>query len=260
MTIDETEIKNSISLPKKDWRLQSLEKVSAPSFWEDFADRFSYRTTNPGFVVDGVTFFFGDAQGLLDVWKPPNSDAEDRFVEIMKYFVFEDVGRHHSCKWIVTSDGTPFRKDGHKGELLFKTAQRSTKGNKKKWVTIPILNISEDPNHKPEWDKLHHFVLAVERLAIEKWKEERRAFLREAKKTGALEKRQKEKKARRMMERTNRKMKTVSQARTVIQELEQYIKDVENGTATQSQVGDVYREMSTLMSLNKRVKTLFPKN
>lgn len=279
MTIDEEKLLEKITIPEKICGLQALSKTKTPDFWTGIVwryrgDMFGGRTRF--YQVDGVTFFYGTAEDLANL-QLSSEEAQERFEQVMEYFHSSQFSWHRPgpvCMWVVASDGTPFVKKVKRSYsskrsysqqeiiTLFHTAVPLEKRRKKEieaWATVSMLNVDGNPNHKPEWNDLHHFILTVERLTIEKWKEKRRAFVKEAKASGAMQKRKDERKARRMMERTKRKMKAVSKVRTVIQELEQYIKDIEDGTATQSQVGDVYRSISELMSINKRVKTLFPK-
>lgn len=226
----------------------------------------SYRHhTNKLFEIDGCRIFYGNRRDFQEqgagIVRAMGNDVA-MFVTIVDKLVEHDY-RNTSFWWALTPDGQPFIKK--KDDMFFTTTvlvPKRRKRDKQEWAKITMMD-AQNPElaqyRKPDWAEAHIVMMGAEKRVIDEWKRKRREFVREAKESGKWETKHKERKAKRIAERTNRKMKTCDQVRTVIQELEQYLEDVQNGTATQKQVGDIYHEMSTLMSLNKRVKTLFPK-
>lgn len=216
------------------------------------------------FEVDGVRLFYGTwaqfSQYLPITGKLTMERAREVFDRLQN-----NRNRHNynanavKYRFLVTPDGQLFVKAAE--DKFLRTAVEAGGGE----VAIRYLNdtfdLEDDELRKPEWALTHRWLITFQKRTFPaSWKKARREFIKEKKASGAWDEAKKKRMAKKLAERTDRKMKVCMQTKTVIDELEQYLKDIENGTATQVQVGRIYEEMTRLSSLNKRCKTLFKKS
>lgn len=232
-------------------------KTHTPSFWEYTYRWAQSRKTLWG--IEGAYFYQGSAGDVKNIIKHMTQTVPG-FVCKNQDLVLSRLGvsDYQSCNFVIAPDGQFFALTS--GSCFYRTAFPYGK----KDVAFRYLTARHDEDN----DKLRHASWGPTQALLETledilfpaaWKVARKEFLAEAKKSGTLAAAMERQKARRLANRTNRKMEVCMQTKDLIQELEQFLKDVNDGTATQRQVGQLYFSMNNLASLNRRLKTLFPK-
>ena len=89
------------------------------------------------------------------------------------------------------------------------------------------------------------------------WRIARDKYKKELKKSGTLEKRNQHEADKKYAERTNIRMKVATQTAKLRDELEIYLKCLNDESMTVAQVGDIYSELITLAELNKKMKSVY---
>lgn len=250
-----------------------FDRINIPCFW-DYIEEFN-KIENQFFDVNGTKLFRGDSADFLKMavktmteiptWRPREPE-----------WTIEQFLHGHARETMhiaVTPDGQVFVRK--MGGTFFMTAVRfsgftktgkvkSTKKAKSRDVAFRYMTNRHDEVgdklRQPIWSEVSDVLEFLEAKGFtEAFKATRASYLKSLKEDPKWAEQQERIKARRLAERTNRKMRVCNQVTTVIQLLQTYLKSINDGTATQSQVGEIYHEMNTLGSLNKKVKTLFPK-
>lgn len=240
----------------------------APDLWS-YARTFSYGSPYGSpcmYEVDGVHLFWGTNDQFMHHMPLAGKLTKKRAKWILEhlpnpsrrnYASYDIYGTRH--RFLVTPDGQLFVKlDSDK---FLKTAVDAGGGEVAHRYLNDTFDLEDDELRKPEWALTHRWLITFQKRTFPaSWKKARREFVKAKKENGSWDDAKKSRMAKKVFERTERKMKVCMQTKTVIDELQQYLVDIENDVATQKQVGRIYGEMSTLSSLNKKVKTLFKKS
>lgn len=232
-------------------------KTHTPSFWE-----YTYRWAQSRktlWSLEGAYFYqgtTGDMKNIIANMTKTHPGFLCKNADLL--FSKIAITDYNACNFVIAPDGQLFAMTG--GSVFYRTAIPY----KKKDVAYRYLTARHDepgdPLRDPSWGPTQALLETLEDILFPAaWKVARKKFLAEAKKSGALEAAMERQRARRLANKTNRKMEVCMQTKDLIQKLEQFLKDVTNGTATQRQVGQLYFSMNNLASLNRRLKGIFPK-
>jgi len=236
---------------------KSYKAPPAPDLWK-YANEYA-RHHGVLYCYDDIRLFSGTSREFLKaIERTEKADPNFKPYEVEKSVNHWAKNMSYArINFAITPSGQVFLRMG--GWSFFKTIVWVKGAPHLRYMTDEVDGPSETHRH-PDWQKTRRKLEVLEeRRFLPAYKEARKAWVKEQKENGNWGEAQEKRKARRLAQQTNRKMAVCNQVTNLIQELEQYLKDINNKTATQNQVGQLYSEMMKLASLNKRVKTLFPK-
>lgn len=227
-------------------------KISTPSFWEDYVVKY-YTERGKFFQWDGIEFFYGPSDDFSRIL---SGIRGTRWAALYKSMAanLNDFNDQRYQKFVITPDGQIFVKS--QGSSFFKTSVRA------KAATLRYMSeyTPGDSFANPDWPKWHAVVEKMGEITFPtEWTKARKEWETKEKENGNWAQYYINLQRKSDVGRTKRKMEVCDKTTTVIQLLEQYLKSINDGTATQAQVGEIYRQMTALATINKRIKTSFPK-
>lgn len=251
-------------------RYKSFSTISAPAFWE-YVEAYSYRSDCNGELleINGTKFFSGSYPNFLTRLKTLLQAKKLDFGKVTDWTwamarLIEPGTMLPQYEFVITPDGQMFVSEhSHYFLTAVKAPELKTKGRSDgvayRYMTDRHDN-GEDQYRRPEWEQTQQFLtLLDEQYFKPAFLKARQKFIKEAKESGEWDARIEKQKAKKLSANTNNTMKVCMQAKKAIEELEQYLKDINNGTVTQKQIGQLYYTMVDLSTLNKRIKHRFPK-
>lgn len=245
-------------------RDKTFSTPSTPSLW-DYAAQYP-RFKRVFLDVGGAKLYYGIPSAFQQILADTMKAEPDWKVTEPDWTIKNLLDFYNTAaRFVITPDGQIFCLKP--GSCFYLTAVKAPKLKVRKGVEGVAFRYMTD-NHdakgdqyrKPEWQQTREMIQLLEDKYFQPaWKTAREEWVKEKKKSGEWDKAIESRKAKALAGKTNRKMKVCMKVKETIEVLEQYLKDINDGTATQRQVGEVYQTMIDLASLNKRVKGIFPK-
>lgn len=242
---------------------RTFSTPSTPSLW-DYAARYP-RFKRVFLDVGGAKLYCGIPSAFQQVLADTMKAQPDWKVTEPDWTIKNLLDFYTAARFVITPDGQIFCLKP--GSCFYLTAIKAPKlklrkgdeGAAYRYMT-DHHNEKGDQYRKPEWQQTREMIQLLEDKYFQPaWQSARKEWVKEKKKSGEWDKAVEARKAKALANKTNRKMKVCMKVKETIEVLEQYLKDINDGTATQRQVGEVYQTMIDLVSLNKRVKGIFPK-
>lgn len=247
-------------------RYKSFSAVTTPTLWE-YVEAYSWDSLEL-LDINGIKFYSGSFQLIVERLKNLAQAKKVDFAKVTNWTwtlarLVESEGVLPKYNFVITPDDQVFMAKHNQYFLTaVKAPELKTKGNYGvafRYMTDRHDN-KEDPYRRPEWEQTQQFLTLLEEQYFKSaFLKARQKLIKEAKESGEWAARIEKQKAKKLSTNTNNTMKVCMQTKKAIEELEQYLKDINNGTATQKQVGQLYQTMITLSTLNKRIKHRFSK-
>lgn len=250
---------------------KTFSTPGTPTIW-DYAEEYA-RAKGVLYSVDGIRLYYGPVSRFEKLLNATRAAEPAWHVEDQDWALAElnSGWKDAYAKFVVTPDGQIF--SIKPGSVFFTTAikVRRTTSRRPAGSYEPYYDVfyrymtdthdkKDDPYRKPEWARTRKILQLLEDSLFQAaWKSARSEWVREKKKSGEWEEASLRRKGKALADKTNKKMKACMQTKETIQALEQYLIDLNNNSATQRQVGELYQKMIELASTNKRIKGSFPK-